>query len=150
MIKKKLLDIKRLSGHQFITKEVKNFTRIDKKEVGNNLSCSQIIFNLNYSTNPYFHDADIEIDEIKKKYADDLIKASTKIKEITKIKKPEKDLTKIKTPEGNKDEEKLNKEIEKLILDSIAIYCSVIHHSVYSYFIIVKVVNFLIFLNALD
>ena len=113
---KKRLDIKRLSEHQFITKEMKNFTRIDKKEVGNNLSGSQIIFDLNYSTNPYFHDdaADMEVDEIKKKYADDLNKAGTKIKEIIKDPKPE-DFTKIKTPEGNQDEEKLNKEIEKLI-----------------------------------
>jgi len=119
---KKRLDIKRLSEHQFITKEMKNFTRIDKKEVGNNLSGSQIIFDLNYSTNPYFHDdaADIEVDEIKKKYVDDLNEAGTKIKEITKNQKPE-DFTKIKTPEGNQDEEKLNKEIEKLIFDSIDI-----------------------------
>ena len=88
---KKRLDIKRLSEHQF-------------------------------STNPYFHDdaADIEVDEIKKKYVDDLNEAGTKIKEITKNQKPE-DFTKIKTPEGNQDEEKLNKEIEKLIFDSIDI-----------------------------
>ena len=45
---------------------MKNFTKTDKKEVGNNLIGSQIIFNLNNSTNPYFHDdvADIIFDLI--------------------------------------------------------------------------------------
>ena len=68
---KKRLDIKRLSEHQFITKEMKNFTKIDKKEVGNNLSGSQIIFDLNYSTNPYFHDDAADEEVIEEEPADD-------------------------------------------------------------------------------
>ena len=117
---KKRLDIKRLSEHEFITKKVEEFTKIDKKEVDNKLNGSQIIFDLKGSTIPYFHDdaADEEVDKIKKTLVDDLNKAGIKIKEIEK---PNKTDSNNNTKQPEKDEIQLNKEIEKLIFDSIDI-----------------------------
>jgi len=109
---KKRLDIKRLSEHEFITKKVEEFTKIDKKEVDNKLKGSQLIFDLNGSTMPYFHDdaADEEVDKIKKKLVDDLNDAGTKITNLGE-----------KKPDKKPVEQDEKKEIEKLIFDSIDI-----------------------------
>ena len=109
---KKRLDIKRLSEHEFITKKVEEFTKIDKKEVDNKLKGSQLIFDLNGPTIPYFHDdaADEEVDEIKKKLVDDLNDAGTKITNLGE-----------KKPDKKPVEQDEKKEIEKLIFDSIDI-----------------------------
>ena len=109
---KKRLDIKRLSEHEFITKKVEEFTKIDKKEVDNKLKGSQLIFDLNGSTMPYFHDdaADEEVDKIKKKLVDDLNDAGTKITNLGD-----------KKPDKKPVEQDEKKEIEKLIFDSIDI-----------------------------
>ena len=109
---KKRLDIKKLSEHEFITKKVEEFTKIDKKEVDNKLKGSQLIFDLNGSTMPYFHDdaADEEVDKIKKKLVDDLNDAGTKITNLGE-----------KKPDKKPVEQDEKKEIEKLIFDSIDI-----------------------------
>ena len=54
MIPKKRLDIKSLSEHEFITKKVEEFTKIDKKEVNSFLIDSQLTFDMKKSTIPYF------------------------------------------------------------------------------------------------
>ena len=42
---KKRLDINQLSMHSFITDDVKNFTKIDRKELKDNLERSHLVFN---------------------------------------------------------------------------------------------------------
>ena len=115
---KKRLDIESLSKHNFILKNVKKFTKIDKNKVGNNLKGSKLVFNMKESTIQYLNDDDsdksepVEVDERTKKLIDTLNGIGIKIKDIKEFQQN----IKIK-----KEEPKLDKDIEKLIFDSIDI-----------------------------
>ena len=115
---KKRLDIESLSKHNFIIKNVKKFTKIDKNKVGNNLKGSKLVFNMKESTIQYLNDDDsdksepVEVDERTKKLIDTLNGIGIKIKDIKEFQQN----IKIK-----KEEPKLDKDIEKLIFDSIDI-----------------------------
>ena len=115
---KKRLDIESLSKHNFIIKNVKKFIKIDKNKVGNNLKGSKLVFNMKESTIQYLNDDEsdksgpVEVDERTKKLIDTLNGISIKIKDIKEFQQN----IKIK-----KEEPKLDKDIEKLIFDSIDI-----------------------------
>ena len=113
---KKRLDIENLSKHNFIIKNVKEFTKIDKNKFGSNLKGSKLVFNMKGSTIQYLDD-DVfdkpeEIDEITQKLIDALNKVGIKIKDIKEL---------LKKKEIKKEEPKSDKDIEKLIFDSFDI-----------------------------
>ena len=113
---KKRLDIKKLSEHNFITKNAKDFTSIDREKVGDNLKGSLLIFNMKESIMPYLNkDVFDEKDKIKQIYIDRLNKIN--IATCGGMRGPKINTGTNKST--NKKEPKIDKDIEKLIWDSI-------------------------------
>ena len=115
---KKRLDIDQLSKHKFITKEVKDFTKIDRSKLSKeNLEASHLVFNLKKSKIDYLDKSMIEDKEKEEK----LDEFQEELKEkFNKIKISNNPIEK-KEEEEEKNEIIVKDDIEKFIWESIDI-----------------------------
>ena len=65
-MKKRRLNVDKLIKHKFITKNVKEFNKIDKNKLGDNLKGSNIIFNINKTCIEYINQSVFEKEENEK------------------------------------------------------------------------------------
>ena len=111
----KRLDAERLLKHKFLTKDVKDFTKIDKSKLSKeNVEGNQLVFNLNDSKNDYidgsmFEEKEENFDEVQEEELKDKI---NKINILDNQIKNEEEKKENKEPTGNGD-------LDKLILESL-------------------------------
>ena len=111
---KKRLDINQLSRHNFITKNIKDFTKIDRNKLANNLEESHLLFDMKTTVVGYLKEKMLEekeeLDEFQKEFIDKINIAEEKNNKIEKENNNQKFIENIKMDN-----------IEKLIWESIDI-----------------------------